>query len=315
MIRLTVPLESRINDSQPASQGLSPSEPGDPGGAARESASIKQYRASIAKRISARSPILQPSPVYSLRSQVSSLRLDGLDEDEERDAMSASRQSEQALFNQVLTWLRHEQSRNKGAGGDGAVAPDMTGRFQKDEKRQSIGSEKGLALNQLESILHHYAAASTAPKDQTGSTQRRRSLKHRSTRPRGLRRGSGSDSDYFDDAVVPSVDAILDNTKTLAYVGGAASTDQLTLTPDQRHRYMKDRAHWLSFKSEILRLTHTLRLKGWRKVAMEDSADIEVTRLSGALTNAVYVVKPPPPAPPTPNADGTEKLSFRRPPP
>ncbi|EED21384.1 choline kinase, putative [Talaromyces stipitatus ATCC 10500] len=273
----------------------------------------KQFKAPIAKRITARSPILHPSPAYSLHSQMSSLRLDAQEDDDETDVTPSSRPSEQALFNQVLTWLHQEQSRQKSANDGIITSNNSNGQLQLEGKRHSVGSEKGLALDQLESILQHYAATTTT-KDHASPLQHRRSKKHRS-RPKGLRRGSGSESDYFDDSVVPSVDAMLDNSKTLAYSGGAVSTDQLTLTADQRSRYMKDQSHWLIFKSEILRLIHTLRLKGWRRVSMEDSSDIEVTRLSGALTNAVYVVKPPPPSPPTPNADGTEKLAPRRPPP
>lgn len=305
---LIAPTEQRTNDNavSVSHRGGSPTDPGDNTGVV----TTKQFRAPIAKRISARSPILQPSPVYSLQSQVSSLRLDAHEDDDETDVTPASRPSEQALFSQVLTWLQQEQSRQRGSV-DGTVAASSNGSLQLEGKRHSIGSEKGLALDQLETILQHYAAAT---KDQASPLQHRRSKKHRS-RPKGLRRGSGSDSDYFDDAVVPGVDAILDNSKTLAYTGGAVSTDQLTLTSDQRSRYMKDQSHWLAFKAEILRLIHTLRLKGWRRVSMDDSGELEVTRLSGALTNAVYVVKPPPPSPPTPNADGTEKLAPRRPPP
>lgn len=286
-------------------RGGSPTDPGDSTGIV----ATKQFRAPIAKRISARSPILQPSPVYSLQSHVSSLRLDAHEDDDETEVTPASRPSEQALFSQVLTWLQQEQSRQRGSID--SVAASSNGSLHLEGKRHSVGSEKGLALDQLETILQHYAAAT---RDQTSPLQHRRLKKHRS-RPKGLRRGSGSDSDYFDDAVVPGVDAVLDNSKTLAYTGGAVSTDQLTLTSDQRSRYAKDQHHWLIFKAEILRLIHTLRLKGWRRVSMDDSADLEITRLSGALTNAVYVVKPPPPSPPTPNADGTEKLAPRRPPP
>lgn len=303
-----IPPESRTSDNAVTlpHRGGSSTEAGDNTAVV----ATKQFRAPIAKRLSARSPILQPSPVYSLHSQVSSLRLDAIEDDDETDVAPASRPSEQALFSQVLTWLQQEQSKQRGSI-DGTVAASSNGSLQLEGKRHSVGSEKGLALDQLETILQQYAAAT---KDQTSALQHRRSKKHRS-RPKGLRRGSGSDSDHLDEAVVPGVDAILDNSKTLAYTGGSVSTDQLTLTPDQRSRYMKDKSHWLAFKAEILRLIHTLRLKGWRRVSMDSSTDLEVTRLSGALTNAVYVVKPPPPSPPTPNADGTEKLAPRSPPP
>jgi choline kinase len=48
-----------------------------------------------------------------------------------------------------------------------------------------------------------------------------------------------------------------------------------------------------SFKAQVLRLAHTLRLKGWRSVPLDRGVDVDVKRLSGALTNAVYVVSPP----------------------
>jgi choline kinase len=308
--RLTTTVEIRTNENPQMSLSVSSLEAGDNGVVGKEGLSTKQYRAPITRRIAARSPILQPSPVYSLRSQVSSLRLDYQDEDEDKDSTTTSKPSEQALFSQVLNWLHQEQSKNR-SGSDGVFPAGVNGRLHVEEKRHSLGSEKGLALDQLETILEHYAAAA---REQTSPVQRRRSKKHRSSRLKGLRRGSGSESDHYDDPVVPSVDAVLDNTKTLGYTGGG-STDQLTLSPDQRSRHAKENSHWLTFKSEILRLTHTLRLKGWRKVAVEDSADIEVNRLSGALTNAVYVVKPPRPLPPTPNADRTAMRAPVRPPP
>ena len=58
-------------------------------------------------------------------------------------------------------------------------------------------------------------------------------------------------------------------------------------------RAEKERKAWVSFKNEIIRLAHTLRLKGWRRVALDSGESISVERLSGALTNAVYVVSPP----------------------
>lgn len=304
--------DARVNDNH-VEQSHRAGSPLDPAENVGTITMTKQFKAPIAKRISARSPILQASPVYSLQSQVSSLRLDAHDDEEEQDTASINRPSEQVLFNSVLTWLQQQQNKQKGSN-DSSVSlhNPHSSRILNDERRQSLGSDKGFALDQLETILQHYAAAT---KDRGSSLQDRRSKKGRSARAKGLRRGSGSDSDYFDDAVIPAVDAILDNSKTLAYIGGGSSTDQLALTPDSRGRNSKDLSHWLIFKAEILRLIHTLRLKGWRRVSMEDSADIEVNRLSGALTNAVYLVKPPPPSPPTPNADGTEKLAPRRPPP
>jgi choline kinase len=80
-------------------------------------------------------------------------------------------------------------------------------------------------------------------------------------------------------------------------------------------RRAKDREAWVVFKSELLRLTHTLELKGWRKLPMESAAEIDVVRLSGALTNAVYKVTPPQNIPPPKAEDGSYTLVPRRPPP
>lgn len=245
---------------------------------------------------------MQPSPVYSLRSQISTLRLDSQDDDED---VQNSGKSEQVLFSQVLDWLRQEQGKrttDTSTGNDSG--------FSLDEMQQhSFGPDKGLALDQLEKILHHY---STATKEQGNAIARRPSRPHRHSRSKGLRRGSGSDSDYYDETGVPSVDAILDNTKTLAYNGGASSENLLSGS-DQQTRASKEQNHWLTFKAEILRLAHTLRLKGWRRVGMDNCADIEVTRLSGALTNAVYVVKPPKLA--RQDSGKSQPLVPRRPPP
>jgi choline kinase len=118
---------------------------------------------------------------------------------------------------------------------------------------------------------------------------------------------------------VPSADVVLDNSMTLLYSGGEADSDpppsassnefstcaaaaaagtdtdadagamtRMPLPPPA-----KDGGHWLRFKSEILRLTHTLGFRGWRRVPLNAGGAIEVVRLSGALTNAVYLVSPP----------------------
>ncbi len=67
---------------------------------------------------------------------------------------------------------------------------------------------------------------------------------------------------------------------------------------------------------EIVRLAHTLRLKGWRQISLENGGDIDVERLSGALTNAVYVVSPPAVLPQTPRdpQDSLTSIVFKKPP-
>jgi choline kinase len=105
-----------------------------------------------------------------------------------------------------------------------------------------------------------------------------------------------SDTDYFDGAeeLVPSCEAVLDNSKTMAYSGGGAeSLDENANSAKGSRSATKEKEAWSAFKYEIVRITHTLRLKGWRRVPLDQSNEIEVERLSGALTNAVYVVSPP----------------------
>lgn len=137
----------------------------------------------------------------------------------------------------------------------------------------------------------------------------KRQSKHRL---RGLRRGSASESELTDvDGAPPGVEAFLDNTKTLAYTGGAA-VEEIT-DSSASVKQAKDAEAWVVFKSEIVRIVHTLQLKGWRRVPADLAPEIEVVRLSGALTNAVYVVEPPKNLPP-PKTDSNSLVS-RKPPP
>ncbi|ERS99550.1 hypothetical protein HMPREF1624_04755 [Sporothrix schenckii ATCC 58251] len=115
-------------------------------------------------------------------------------------------------------------------------------------------------------------------------------------------RTASSDTEYMDgDVLVPGCDAVLDNSKTLKYStsttsiplassSGRAASDAGSISS---RREDKERQAWYKFKNEIIRLAHTLRLKGWRKVPLDAGETITVERLSGALTNAVYVVSPP----------------------
>lgn len=109
--------------------------------------------------------------------------------------------------------------------------------------------------------------------------------------------GASSDTDNRElDDLVPHADVTLDNSKTMSYSGGAAASE--TDLVDTGKRAKKEHEAWLQFKIEIVRLSHTLKLRGWRRIPMDRAAEIEVVRLSGALTNAVYVVSPPSDLPP-----------------
>lgn len=168
---------------------------------------------------------------------------------------------------------------------------------------QPPAPDHDLALDKLESIMSSYFKSATSNLAKTVSRSPEIAPRSPGLTPRSpylapsrksslaskLKRNSvinlSSDTEFFgDEVLVPNVEALLDNSKTLAYTGGAGDDDQLK---------RKDKKYWVTFKEDVLRLTHTLKLKGWRRVPMERAGDIDVARLSGALTNAVYVVKPP----------------------
>ncbi|KAF8473445.1 kinase-like domain-containing protein, partial [Kalaharituber pfeilii] len=66
---------------------------------------------------------------------------------------------------------------------------------------------------------------------------------------------------------------------------------------------------WNEFSSEVLKLTHTLRCKGWRRIALDRYKELEIKRISGALTNVVYMVSPPPII----EEDASDSRSTRKP--
>ncbi|KAH8762071.1 kinase-like domain-containing protein [Diaporthe sp. PMI_573] len=175
--------------------------------------------------------------------------------------------------------------------------PDAENALRRTASIDSNSSD--VSLDRLQRILDDsMAALGIASVPHYGAKLGRR-LSHRkkasSRASLQLSRAYSSDTDYVDgDAVVPSCDAILDNTKTLKY--SKSSADENSSISGKREE--KERKAWAAFKNEIIRLAHTLRLKGWRRVALDSGEDIQVERLSGALTNAVYVVTPPESIPP-----------------
>ncbi|KAL8852829.1 MAG: hypothetical protein Q9221_002338 [Calogaya cf. arnoldii] len=215
---------------------------------------------------------------------------------------------------QVRDWLHQEKARkakpkskghsehSKHASATGLVKSLVDGlhsdahrHHPSHHRRQSSdpSEDDSLALEKLEKILStnlqldddaEAVASSRKASVATRKGSIRRTLRKTST-------GISSDTDYQDgDMLVPSADVILDNSKTLSYTGGVGSS-QVDLVGSSK-KSKKERDAWIQFKNEIVRLTHTLRCKGWRRVPLE-GADIGVERLSGALTNAVYVISPP----------------------
>lgn len=259
-----------------------------------DASSLKQYRAPVAK-VTARPPVIPTSMPSAISSQ-SSVKLDSSTIDDTEQSSRTEEDPQLGLFHQVYDWLQHEKTRRQARKARRAEAvsattehsASATGEDQQSEEPHH-SSESTFSLDKLEKILLQYAGPGST--DALGALH---SLKRASRRrPKGLRRGSASESDYTDvEAPVPSVEAWLDNSKTLAYTSGEAA-DNETVDSSASSKRSKDREAWTVFKTEIVRLAHTLQLRGWRKVPMEHADDIEVVRLSGALTNAVYVVRPP----------------------
>ncbi|KAM0713488.1 hypothetical protein Q7P37_010450 [Cladosporium fusiforme] len=236
-----------------------------------------------AHRLSGRPPI---NP-----SQSSSASLDVLPLSEDRSGSETQAQTHSKhldhLIDEVSAWVRDEkEKRARRKQKKHAARARATQESSGHRGSESDGSDD---LNKLEDILKRTATLEV-------SQSRKHSLRHKVSLKKLHKRKlstASSDTDYVDgDVLVPSCDVVLDNTKTVASAGGASESDgesdQLKPTPSRR-----DFDAWVSFKFEIVRLTHTLRLKGWRRVPMELSNQITVERLSGALTNAVYVVTPP----------------------
>ncbi|OLN96393.1 Choline kinase [Colletotrichum chlorophyti] len=263
----------------------------------------RQYAASMAKRLTGRmpniagssprsSPVLEPSPAAPSPE-------DPATQPHHRHGHRHSYAS-QKLLAQLSDWLEHE--RKKKAARKSKTSPRRRSPTSKTKKEpepeaepaarsrsDSIDSDSSdVSFDRLQRIIEDSMASmgiSSVP-HLSPKLGKRPSGRHRSRSL--LHRTASSDTDYVDgDVIVPTCDAILDNSKTLSYSGGK-STDDLSLgkTDD------KEKA-WATFKNEIVRLTHTLKIKGWRRVPLDSGNNIPVQRLSGALTNAVYVVSPP----------------------
>ncbi|KAK1146917.1 hypothetical protein N8T08_002244 [Aspergillus melleus] len=287
---------------------------------ATDGTSPRKHRPSLSKKSSARPPMYSPA---ALTSQTPSVATEPVTRDEKDSSVKIGNEDPQGiLFYQVYEWLRREQAKRKNLKPRSFGQTDGTGSDGDDEDDEAVvdgyplertvspEAENSIALDRLEKILVQYAATRSETSASEQPTQRTGRRRHRS---KGLRRGSASESDFPDiDSATPSVDAVLDNSKTLAYSGGAADDEESESGANVRRS--KDRDAWTVFKSEIMRLTHTLQLKGWRKLPMEYAGDIEVVRLSGALTNAVYVVTPPQNIPAPKAEDGSYTLVPRKPP-
>ena len=261
----------------------------------------------------------------------------------ERSHHNTSRQGAAShILSQVAEWLHQEKAKKAARKARrhshaklthaAEATRNLVDQFRSDESRHSKEghgrssdvSEGSLALEKLEQILS--SSMGLSGEDNAAPTEGRkdsyfhprRSRRQGSTR-RLLRKAStmvSSDTEYQEpDIDVPSAEVILDNSRTLGYSGGAASSEVNLVNPNKRAA--KEKEAWLHFKMEIVRLSHTLRLRGWRRIPIDRGGEIAVERLSGALTNAVYVVSPPKDLAqiPTVTGDSTASLLPKRPPP
>jgi choline kinase len=153
-----------------------------------------------------------------------------------------------------------------------------------DRRVSDSDSDGSVALDMLRDMLEHQMMLRSRRSSHSLKSLRKR--RRHST-------AASSDTDFYDsDTFVPSCDAVLDNSKTLPYaIGTVREYDE---RPDMsRAASARQREAWKTFKYEIVRLAHTFKLKGWRRIPLDQSSTVDVVRLSGALTNAVYVVTPP----------------------
>jgi choline kinase len=275
--------------------------------------SVKKFRASPARRLSGKS---QASYQASGTPDVSSQQSEGASSAQPSDEAGSSSHHRhhnrhyfsEKLLAQVGDWLDRERKKvaarkttrkayrrkSRSPPQQEQAQEQSEGASSRRERSDSITSDSSdVSLDRLQRILQDSMASFGLNSIPQYSSRFERPRRRRSISQPTLHRSASSDTDYSDgDVIVPSCDAWLDNSKTMSYTGGAAaSTDDLSSTAPSRAE--KERDAWLSFKNEIIRIAHTLKLKGWRRVPLGGGESISVERLSGALTNAVYVVMPP----------------------
>lgn len=301
------------------------------------SISPKEHRAGLGSRRLSGRPAMNASTT-SLHSAADLKSTTELATSGSRSNRPGHHQHTNQILSQVRDWLRHERARasrrrskpDAGQGKHGSATglvkslvdhahSSASGRhFGHQRRRSPDGSDDALALDELERILGHNLELEEDSETITQARKASIGMRKRSTRQamRTKSTGISSDTDHHPDGDirVPSAEVVLDNSRIMSYGGGAASS-QLDLAESGK-KARKEAEAWFQFKNEIVRLAHTLRLKGWRRVPLDRGADIDVERLSGALTNAVYVVSPPSDISQLlPGAqDSTVSLTSKRPP-
>ena len=248
------------------------------------------------------------------------------------------------ILGQVSEWLRQEKarrashkSRRPGAhsisrhthealnGIMDHIGHAYSGhRSGREQRRSSDVSEASFALDKLESILSkslefEQANNKVEGDDKATNLRRRRSSKKSKQMARRASTVNSSDTEHPDnELLVPSAEVWLDNSKTFGYSGysGGIGSSEIDLS-NLSALAAKEKENWRQFKAEIVTLSHTLKIPGWRRVPIEQGGEIDVERLCSALSNAVYIVSPPKnlPANPAGTQGSTTSLTPRRPPP
>ncbi|KEY73111.1 hypothetical protein S7711_04863 [Stachybotrys chartarum IBT 7711] len=287
---------------------------------------VKQFRASTARRLSGKSSSFQHA-ASSSKSSLSDFSPAMRPVD---DSAHSSRHGHhghhhkyfsEKLLAQVGEWLDREKKKKEAAKATRKRSHRRKSRSPPQDQPEShegssnarpradsMDSESSeVSLERLERILAESMSSfgiNSIPRYSPGAAFSK--APRRNSRAT-LQRTASSDTDYFEgDVIVPSCDAILDNTKTLSYKGGSASSEDLLSSKSD-----KEREAWADFKNEILRIAHTLRLKGWRRIPLGSGESISVERLSGAMTNAVYVVTPPAELPQSESKKVPKKVLLR----
>ena len=279
----------------------------------------RQRRTSMGRKVSGRQHINDSAT--SLASQTSFTNPNG-SQDAEPTIVPPR------MVSQILDWLHEEKVKRARHANRGAIDYESSEKLAATSgislenaherlRAPSHMADDGMALDKLEQILAEnlvldHDMLQRPPRERPSSKNMRRLSSIQK-----LGRGSintSSDTEYQDgDAVVPTTDVVLDNSKTMSYLAGGAESNA-ELESSCKAAKEKGKEDWHIFKREIVRLAHTLKLKGWRRVPLDRGGDIDVERLSGALTNAVYVVSPPNHLPNV-LGDGTPTTSIQKPPP
>ena len=282
---------------------------------------LNQSQPNTSSRIPSRSTQLTESPAllpqFERRTPESRLR-----GGESSSDTNVQRREYSNLLEQVTAWLEEEKVKSNARRVERHVpksreATRANNRWQNQSfdglGHSSDASDSALALGKLEKIIEN-APTSTPSRKLSGRKNSRHVRKTNSTRKLKRKPTSfSSDTEFHnDEPVVPTCKAWLDNTQICSYSDSKVSTSD-KLEPDQPNG--KDLGAWLNFKFEVVRLTHTLRIKGWRRVPLEGSGGTHVERLSGALTNSIYVVSPPKTISPTDHSFDSEPSRPKKPPP